>query len=128
VRSIAGRYAIRKNEWVLALTTALHRAPQWSAPGLKPVEDFDPDRFAPEHLRARPAHLYKPFGTGERSCIGRQFALHEAVLVLGSLIRRYDLITDPDYELEVAERLTLMPKNFRLRLRRRRGAVRDERG
>lgn len=125
---LAGRYAIRKNEWVLALTTALHRAPQWSAPGLKPVEDFDPDRFAPEHLRARPAHLYKPFGTGERSCIGRQFALHEAVLVLGSLIRRYDLIADPDYELEVAERLTLMPKNFRLRLRRRQSAARDERG
>jgi unspecific monooxygenase len=27
---------------------------------------------------ARPGGLYRPFGTGERSCIGGQFALHEA--------------------------------------------------
>lgn len=65
--------------------------------------------------------LYKPFGTGERSCIGRQFALHEAVLVLAALIRRYDLVPDPDYTLTVAERLTLMPKDFHLGLRRRGG-------
>lgn len=85
------------------------------------MDEFDPDRFAPVHLRARPAQLYKPFGTGERSCIGRQFALHEAVLVLAALIRRYDLVPDPDYTLTVAERLTLMPKDFHLGLRRRGG-------
>jgi unspecific monooxygenase len=116
---LAGTYEIGKDEWVLALTTALHRDPQWTGPGLRPVEEFDPERFTPEHLRARPAQLYKPFGTGERSCIGRQFAIHEAVLVLGTLIRRYDLIADPDYTLQVAERLTLMPKGFHLRLRLR---------
>lgn len=116
---LSDAYVIRKDEWVLALTTALHRDAHWTGPGLQPVDEFDPDRFAPEHLKARPAHLYKPFGTGERSCIGRQFAIHEAVLLLGTLIRRYDLVGDPDYTLQVAERLTLMPKGFRLRLRRR---------
>jgi unspecific monooxygenase len=63
--------------------------------------------------------LYKPFGTGERSCIGRQFALHEGVLMLAALIRRYDLIPEPGYELQVAERLTMMPRDFRLELQRR---------
>ncbi|MDZ4269247.1 MAG: cytochrome P450, partial [Mycobacterium sp.] len=92
-----------------------HRDPRWGPdPGA-----FDPDRFAPEKVRARPAGLYKPFGTGPRSCIGRQFALHEAVLLLAVLLRRYDLIADPGYQLQIAERLTLMPKDFRLTLRRR---------
>ncbi|BBZ05618.1 cytochrome P450 [Mycolicibacterium chitae] len=116
---LAGTYPVRKGEWVLALTGTLHRDPRWTGPGLAPVDQFDPDRFAPEHLRARSGTLYKPFGTGERSCIGRQFALHEAVLLLGMLIRRYDLVADPDYQLAVSERLTVLPKGFRLGLRRR---------
>ena len=60
-----------------------------------------------------------PFGTGLRACIGRQFALHEATLVLGLLLRRYDLHPDPDYRLRVTERLTLMPDGLRLRPERR---------
>jgi cytochrome P450 len=118
---LADSFEMRKGDWVLALTTVLHRAPAWTGPGLKPVEDFDPERFAPEHLKARPPHLYKPFGTGERSCIGRQFAIHEAVLVLGTLLRRYDFVPDPGYTLKIAERLTLMPKDFHLGLRKRSG-------
>jgi cytochrome P450 len=118
---LAGVYPMRKGDWVLALTRSLHRDPHWAGDGLKPVDEFDPDRFTPERMKARPPHLYKPFGTGERSCIGRQFALHEAVLVLGTLIRRYDLIADPEYRLTIAERLTLMPSGFHLGLRRRSG-------
>lgn len=113
---LAGVWPMRKGDWALALTAALHRDPQW---GPDP-DAFDPDRFEPHRVRERPAGLYKPFGTGPRSCIGRQFALHEAVLVLGALIRRYDLIADVDYELQIQERLTMMPKGFRLGLRRRR--------
>jgi unspecific monooxygenase len=116
---LAGKYPMKKGEWVLALTRSLHRDPRWGGDALKGVDEFDPDRFAREHVKARPSHLYKPFGTGERSCIGRQFALHEAVLVLGTLIRRYELIPDPGYQLKIQERLTLMPRGFRLGLSRR---------
>jgi cytochrome P450 len=112
---LAGIHPMRKGDWVLALTATLHRDPRW---GPDP-DGFDPDRFEPERVRARPGGLFKPFGTGERSCIGRQFALHEAVLILGAVIRRYDLIADPDYQLAIAERLTMMPSGFRLGLRRR---------
>ena len=112
---LAGVHPMRKGDWVLALTMTLHRDPRWG----EDPDAFDPDRFAPENVKARPAGLYKPFGTGPRSCIGRQFALHEAVLLLAVLLRRYELIPDPDYELQVAERLTLMPKDFHLPLRRR---------
>lgn len=112
---LAGIHPMRKGDWALALVPALHRDPHW---GPDP-DRFDPDRFEPERLREHPAGIYRPFGTGERACIGRQFALHEAVLMLASIIRRYDLIADPGYRLTVVERPTQLPRKFRLGLRRR---------
>ncbi|MYW69972.1 cytochrome P450 [Streptomyces sp. SID8379] len=114
--TLGGTHPMRRGAWALVLTTMLHRDP--AAWGENP-ETFDPDRFAPQAVRARPAHVFKPFGTGARACIGRQFALHEATLVLGLLLRRYDLRPEPGYRLKVAERLTLMPDGLRLHLTRR---------
>ncbi|MEU6122163.1 cytochrome P450 [Streptomyces sp. NPDC047123] len=113
---LGGAHPMRQGAWALVLATMLHRDP--AAWGEHP-EEFDPDRFAPSAVRARPAHVFKPFGTGARACIGRQFALHEATLVLGLLLRRYDLHADPAYRLRIAERLTLMPDGLTLRLTRR---------
>jgi unspecific monooxygenase len=70
-------------------------------------------------VKARPAHVHKPFGTGERACIGRQFAVHEATLALATVLRRYDLVAPADYELRVAEMLTLKPEGFTVTPRRR---------
>jgi cytochrome P450 len=52
------------------------------------------------------------FGTGQRAFIGRQFALHEAVLTLGMILHRYDLTPQADYRLRVSESITLKPKGF----------------
>jgi len=92
-------------------------------PGGVPTPTNSIPTASPQLVKARPPGRYKPFGTGERSCIGRQFALHEAVLILGTLVRRYDLIANPGYELQIQERLTLMPRGFRLGLRRRPASV-----
>jgi cytochrome P450 len=117
---LAGDHPMRRGAWALVLTPMLHRDPEaWGAD----AERFDPDRFDPKAVRTRPPHTFKPFGTGARACIGRQFALHEATLVLGLLLRRYDLRADPGYRLRVTERLTLMPEGLRLRLERRRSPV-----
>ncbi|MCF4136065.1 cytochrome P450 [Streptomyces sp. Tue 6430] len=113
---LAGEHPMRRGAWALVLTPMLHRDPEvWGAG----AEEFDPDRFEAAAVRARAPHTFKPFGTGARACIGRQFALHEATLVLGLLLRRYELVPDPGYRLRVAERLTLMPEGLRLRLERR---------
>ncbi|MFR0355477.1 cytochrome P450 [Streptomyces sediminimaris] len=113
---LAGEHPMRRGAWALVLTMMLHRDPAvWGAD----AERFDPDRFDPGAVRARAPHTFKPFGTGARACIGRQFALHEATLVLGLLLRRYDLRPDPGYRLRVTERLTLMPEGLRLHLERR---------
>jgi len=113
---LGGVHPMREGAWALVLTAMLHRDPEvWGAD----AERFDPDRFDAQAVRSRPAHTFKPFGTGARACIGRQFALHEATLVLGLLLRRYELAPEPGYRLRVAERLTLMPEGLRLRLEHR---------
>ncbi|GAB2907890.1 cytochrome P450 [Rhodococcus aerolatus] len=110
-----GELHFERGDWASVLIPLLHRDPSW---GPDP-ETFDPDRFLPAAVKARPAHVYKPFGTGERACIGRQFALHESVLVLATILHRYDLTPEPGYTLRVQELLTLKPEGFRLTLTRR---------
>lgn len=113
--TLAG-YPIPKGQTVLVVLLALHRDPRcWG----DDTETFDPDRFLPAAVRARPAHAYKPFGVGARSCIGRQFALHEAVLALAQILTRFDIAPVPGYKLSVAELLTLRPEHLRLELRPR---------
>jgi cytochrome P450 len=109
---LGGKYRMRKGDWVLVPLPLVHRDP--AAWGPDP-EAFDPDRFEPAAVKKRPAQAYKPFGTGERACIGRQFALHEAVLALGVVLQRYDFDIDPAYELKIVESLTLKPSGFTLR-------------
>ncbi|MFJ4833597.1 cytochrome P450 [Streptomyces sp. NPDC088747] len=113
---LGGVHPMRRGAWTLVLTAMLHRDREvWGAD----AEEFDPERFDAKAVRSRAAHTFKPFGTGARACIGRQFALHEATLVLGLLLRRYELRPDPGYRLRVAERLTLIPEGLRLRLEAR---------
>ncbi|MFE7839851.1 cytochrome P450 [Streptomyces sp. NPDC057474] len=113
---LGGAHPMRRGAWALVLTAMLHRDPEvWGAD----AERFDPDRFDAAAVRGRAPHTFKPFGTGARACIGRQFALHEAALVLGLLLRRYELRPEPTYRLRVAERLTLMPDGLRLNVERR---------
>jgi cytochrome P450/NADPH-cytochrome P450 reductase len=112
---LGGKYPIKKGQWVVVLAPSLHRDPVWG----DNVETFDPSRFTPEQEKARPVHAFKPFGTGERACIGRQFALHEATLLLGMLIHRYRFLDTHDYQLKVKETLTLKPSGLELGLARR---------
>lgn len=52
---------------------------------------FNPDRFAPGQADARNPFAYLPFSLGPRICIGMQFSLHEARLVLSVLLRRFEV-------------------------------------
>ncbi len=111
---LGGRYRIKKGQWVLVVLPLVQRDPRvWPDP-----EKFDPDRFAPGQMKSR-AHAYKPFGTGQRACIGRQFALHEAVLTLALILHRYDLAAENGYRLKISESITLKPRGFRLGLKKR---------
>ncbi len=56
---------------------------------------FDPERWQPE--RAASAHKdgYIPFGTGARKCIGDQYAMTEATLILSTIASRWRLAAVP---------------------------------
>jgi cytochrome P450 len=67
---------------------------------------------------ARDAFL--PYGLGPRKCPGAAFAQQEALLVLAELVRRFEVLPDPEHEPELVARLTLRSRNgIRVRLVRR---------
>ncbi len=77
---IAAGTVVSISPWILHR----HEA-HWDRP-----DDFDPGRFLPG---ATPPDrmVYMPFGAGPRICVGAQFALTEATLVLARLLRRFRL-------------------------------------
>ena len=98
------------------LIPMLHRDPKiWG----ENAEEFDPDRFTREAEQNRPANAYEPFGTGQRACIGRHFAMQEAILVLGMLLQRFEFIDHTNYQLKVKQTLTIKPADFRIKVRPR---------
>src|SRR6516164_3891605 len=94
----------------------LHRHRRlWSQP-----EVFDPTRFLPgAPLPDRFAYL--PFGIGPRVCIGAQFALTEATLVLAAMIKAFRIERADDEPVMPVGIVTTQPGHsplFRLRPRR----------
>ncbi|NKI20361.1 cytochrome P450 [Paenibacillus dendritiformis] len=111
---IGGKYPIKKGEAVSIILPKLHRDKgAWG----EDAEIFRPERF--EDPATVPNHAYKPFGNGQRACIGMQFALHEAALVLGLILQHFELTDHLNYQLRVKQTLTLKPADFKIRVQLR---------
>ena len=90
----------------------------WSEPNAFRPERFLSDANADDRRWARDAFL--PYGLGPRKCPGAAFAQQEALLVLAELVRRFEVLPDPEHEPELVARLTLRSRNgIRVRLRAR---------
>jgi len=118
---IGGKYPLPKGTFISVLGLSLHRD--------KSVWGDDPDAFNPENFMGdaeanRHPSGYKPFGNGQRACIGRQFAMQEAVMVMGMLLQRFHLFDHTDYQLKIKETLSLKPDDFRIKVRVRDDIVR----
>jgi cytochrome P450 len=73
-------------------------------------DEFVPERWTPEFERQLPKFAYIPFGGGPRICIGNQFALMEARLVLATVAQRYRLRYAGQGDPGLAPLITLRPK------------------
>ena len=77
---------VKKGDVALLAFYALHRHERlWDHP-----HKFDPDRWSPER-RPRDRYMFMAFGGGPRACIGAQFALMEATLILSTIVSRLEI-------------------------------------
>jgi cytochrome P450 len=91
-------YRVQAGSMLMVGIYALHRDPAlWDNPLV-----FDPDRFSPEQVKGRDRWHYLPFGAGPRSCIGDHFAMLEATLALGTIVRSHEIRSiDADFPMIV---------------------------
>src|SRR4029077_5050408 len=106
----------KKGTFITILVAALHRDPAvW---GRNP-DVFNPENFSREAEAKRPVNAWKPFGNGQRACIGRGFAMHEAALALGMILQRFKMIDHKRYQMVLKETLTIKPDGFKIKVRPR---------
>jgi cytochrome P450 len=110
-----GSIDIARGTVLLIAPWVLHRHRRlWRDP-----DAFDPSRFLPD-APAVPRFAYLPFGAGPRVCVGAQFALAEATLVLAMLIRAFEVTLDDPVPVVPVAIVTTQPNHpptFRLRSR-----------
>jgi cytochrome P450 len=88
---LCGR-AIEPGDAMFLPIYALHRHQMWWT---RP-NDFDPDNFSPEAVKGRDRYLYLPFGAGPRACVGANFAMMQAQIILTTLLARFRFRPGPD--------------------------------
>jgi len=100
-------YRIPARARIVISQYVVHRHPGfWEEP-----EQFDPERFAPGRAASRPPFAYFPFGGGQRMCIGNNFAMMEAQLILATVAQRYRLDLVPGHPVEPEPLITLRPRH-----------------
>ena len=105
-----GGYPIPARTGLFVCPYVTHRRPDlWENP-----EGFDPERFRPGRdggAEGRSRFAYYPFGGGPRQCIGQNFALMEATLIVALIARRYRLDLLAGQEARPLPRGTLRPNS-----------------
>ena len=96
---------IKMGEIVTAPSWAIHHDERW----YPNPHIFDPERFNSENEKNIPKYAYIPFGGGPRVCIGNQFAMLEARMVLATIMQQFDVAIDADYVLKPTAEFTTKP-------------------
>lgn len=111
-----GPYHLESGSVVLISPYAVHRQPEF----FPAAETFDPDRFSSDSQAELPRYAYIPFGGGPRICIGNNFAMQEARLILAAMVQKVRLALIPGTDLTPDPLITLRPKHpIMMRLTRR---------
>jgi cytochrome P450 len=101
-----GSYRVSPGSLVIISPYVVHRLPEyWKNP-----LGFDPDRFHPGEKEGKGRFSFIPFGGGPRLCIGNQFAVLEARLILAMVIQKFRLDLLPAHAIHVESLVTLRPR------------------
>ncbi len=106
-------YKIPKNTTIIISPWAMHRHPDyWAYPN-----EFNPDNFLPENFKQIPDYVFIPFGKGPRMCIGMNFAIQEAIVILAKTVQKFTLDQATPAQAKPDPSITLRPlKNMQLRM------------
>jgi cytochrome P450 len=100
--TLVGGMRIPEKTTVFMAPLMLHRRAEF----FPDPERFDPDRW----LTANPPPFaYVPFGGGARRCIGEEFAMREASIVLRALMSRFYFAIESNAQVKTAPLVTLRP-------------------
>ena len=102
-----GGYRIPSGSNVIVSQYVTHRHPGfWERP-----DEFNPARFEPQKVAERPKYAYFPFIGGPHQCIGAEFAMLEARLIISMLLQKFKLDLMPGQDVECQASLALLPRN-----------------
>ncbi len=101
-----GGYVIPGGTNVFMSQWVMHRDPRY----FDNPEEFEPDRWADDLAKRLPTYAYFPFGGGPRVCIGKSFAMMEAVLVVATIAQKFQLTLVPEHPIVLQPSITLSPK------------------
>lgn len=102
-----GGYEVPKGALVLLSPYITHRDSRF----WENADEFIPERW--EKLSVKEAgnkFIYFPFSKGVRSCIGEGFAWTEGILVIATLLRKWNLKLMPEQQIGLSPLMTLRPK------------------
>ncbi|WP_244395994.1 cytochrome P450 [Beijerinckia indica] len=102
-----GDFTIPADAILITPIFAVHRHTSlWDQP-----DQFIPERFDPEQVKARHRFSFLPFGAGPRTCIGNAFAMMEAVAILAVLLPVFHLVYRSRQAPVPTLQVTLQPKH-----------------
>jgi cytochrome P450 len=100
-----GGYLLPVGTTIFMPQWVIHRDGRW----FDDPEVFRPERWAGGLMGRIHRYAYFPFGGGPRLCIGNNFALMEATLILATLAQKFRLSLAPDAEVTPLPTMTLRP-------------------
>jgi cytochrome P450 len=102
-----GDVAIPAGSMVIVYVYGAHHALRnWENP-----ETFDPERFSKANESVQAPFTFLAFGGGPRGCIGGNYAMLQILMILSTLLRKYDLQLTPGQTIEARPMVILRPKH-----------------
>ena len=85
----------------------MHRNPRY----FNETETFQPERWTNDLEKQLPRGVYFPFNDSPRFCIGKNFAMMEALLLLATISQQFQLALVPEQTIESRTSFALKPKH-----------------